>query len=111
MAVWMPAAARAVAASVQGDGWRRLFDGRTLDGWRFYQEGVPDGDPRRVVRIQDGALHFLAPDRGADGTKPGHISTLDEHGDFHLRLQFRWGEARYAPRLLQRRNGGVLYHM
>lgn len=105
-AALLPGIARAGAA-----GWRPLFDGRTLDGWRFYQQGVGETDRDGAVTIERGMLRFLGPRYRGDGSAPGHISTVAEHADYHLRLRFRWGEARFAPRKLQRRNSGILYHM
>lgn len=98
-------------ANAREAAWRPLFDGRTLNGWRFYQQGAGDTDRDGAVAIERGMLHFLGPRYRGDGTAPGHISTLAEHGDYHLRLRFRWGSARFVPRKLQRRNSGILYHM
>ena len=39
----------------------------------------------------------------------GTITTLKEYGDFHLRVQFRWGTIKYAPRLNAPRDNGILY--
>ena len=113
----MAAASASVAlprwAMAQGDGagWRPLWDGRSLNGWSFFQEGVGEEDRTGVVRMADGMLHFLGPDYPADAAPPGFIATLAEYGDYHLRLQYRWGERRWAPRGWQARNSGVLYHM
>lgn len=39
----------------------------------------------------------------------GTITTLKEYGDFHLRVQFRWGAVKHAPRLNAPRDNGILY--
>lgn len=93
-------------------GWRPLFDGKSLDGWRFYQEGVGDVDKLGTVSIDKGGiLHFLPPSYKGTTAPPGHISTVAEWENYHLRLDFRYGETRWPPRKLQRRNSGILYHM
>ena len=102
--------AAAVARPVPGR-WRRLFDGRSLAGWTFFQQGVGAVDHRRAVSIEDGTLHFLGPRYAGRDAPPGHIATEEAWGDYHLRLDYRYGERRWPPRALQRRNSGILYHM
>lgn len=99
-------------ASAKDVGWQPLFNGNDLDGWTFFHDKVGDRDIHGVVSIEDGVLHFLGPK--FDRTQPstmGHIATVGEWSDYHLRLQFKWGTERFSPRTLQRRNSGILYHM
>lgn len=108
-----PALSGAAIAAVrqQQGGWTALFDGRSLDGWSFYQEGIGNRDLRGAVAIERGVLHFLGPGYRHDDAPPGHIATLGEWENYHLRVDFRWGQRRWPPRKLQRRNSGILYHM
>jgi hypothetical protein len=39
------------------------------------------------------------------------VTTRDRFQNFHLQLEYRWGERRYAPRQLHKRNSGLLYHL
>lgn len=98
-------------ASAQSTGWRQLWDGRSLDGWSFWQDGVGDTDTMGVVSIRDEVLHFHGDGYQHDTAPPGFIATTADHGNYHLRLQYRWGERRWAPAVLQARNSGVLYHL
>jgi Domain of Unknown Function (DUF1080) len=92
--------------------WRKLFDGRSLQGWTVFQQGVGDHDAHRAITIRNGILHFLGPAfDGPNAASFGHLATSEEFSDYHLRLDYRWGERRFAPRDLQRRNSGILYHM
>ncbi|MBC2665483.1 DUF1080 domain-containing protein [Novosphingobium flavum] len=101
-----------VAASASEQGWRPLFNGRDLTGWTMFQQGAEGGDPHHVVSIEKGTLHFLGPHyAGPDKATFGHVATEAEYSDYHLRLEFCWGERRFAPRALQRRNSGLLFHM
>lgn len=92
--------------------WQPLFNGRDLEGWTFFHDKVGDRDLHRVVSVDRGVLHFLGPnfDQARKSTM-GHVATTKEWSNYHLRLDFRWGERRFAPRSLQRRNSGILYHM
>lgn len=97
--------------------WRPLFNGRDLDGWTIYQDGEGNRDAHDALRIEKGVLHMLGPSftgpevNGSVRASFGHIATKSVHGNYHLRLDFRFGERRFAPRAWQRRNSGLLYHM
>jgi hypothetical protein len=91
--------------------WLPLFNGRNLDGWSFYQDGVGQKDANNAILIEKGEVHMLGPRYRSAGTPFGHIATEAEYGDYHLRLEYRYGEIRYEPRLLAKRNSGILYHM
>ncbi|MCU0619435.1 MAG: DUF1080 domain-containing protein [Gemmatimonadaceae bacterium] len=60
-------------------GWRLLFDGRTLDGWRGYNATGPGAG----WAVEDGAIALVNP-RGAND-----LITTERFGDFELVLQWR----------------------
>ncbi|NLR70294.1 DUF1080 domain-containing protein [Novosphingobium sp. ERN07] len=92
--------------------WRPLFNGRDLDGWTIYQDGEGNVDRHNAIRIEKGVLHMLGSSfTGPDKASFGHIATKTIHANYHLRMDFRFGERRFAPRAWQRRNSGLLYHM
>lgn len=45
-----------------------------------------------------------------DGIIYGGLSTKKEYENYHLSMQFRWGENKYEPRLDKPRDSGILYH-
>ena len=98
-------------AYAQSSRWRLLFDGQSLDGWQFYQDGVGFEDNQGVVAITDGNLHFLGPSHTGDVAQPGYVATTQAFGDYHLRLDYRYGLNRWVPRRWQAANSGLLYHM
>ena len=65
------------------NGWKLLFDGKTLDGWQPRSTSKPPatGD----WSVADGAI--LCP-----GTSPGWLSGNDAYSNFELKLQFRGRE-------------------
>ena len=71
-------------------GWRLLFDGETMDGWRNFRK--PDLSPNWTV--EDGCMS-LAP-RG------GNIVYDEAFGDFHLVMEWKIGPAG---------NSGVFYRV
>lgn len=65
-------------------GWRLLFDGASLEGWRGYRmDGVPAGWAAR-----DGVLAFTSGDGGG-----GDLITVDRFADFELALEWKVGPA------------------
>jgi cytochrome c len=65
-------------------GWRLLFDGRTLKGWSgFQREDVPP-----VWRVRDGALTLAKLAGDTPGKERGDLRTADVFGNFELRLQW-----------------------
>lgn len=92
--------------------WMPLFNGTDLSGWTFFQDGVGETDKTNAVVVEQGQIRMLGP-RHTGGARPGfgHIATVREYANYHLRLEFKFGDARFEPRLLSKRNSGVLYHM
>jgi hypothetical protein len=100
---------------------QELFNGRDLTGWETYLgprydtekrnfAGTPIGlntDPAGVFSVAeiDGA-----PAIRISGEVFGTLATLAEFENYHLRLQFKWGERRWIPRATSRRDSGLLYH-
>ena len=76
----------------KSEGWRLLFDGKSLSGW----EALPTSNPNASGdwKVEDGAI--LCP-----GSSAGWLASADSFHDFHLRLQFR-GDAKV--------NSGVFLH-
>jgi hypothetical protein len=109
--------------------WTSLFNGRDLAGWETWL-GIPhasvtgldlpkddagkytaaqglDSDPKKVFTVVtvDGA-----PAIRISGEMFGALTRREEYGDFHLRLEFKWGEKRWPPRETAVRDSGILYY-
>jgi hypothetical protein len=99
------------AASEEGD-WTPLFNGRDLTGWyTFLQKHGKNQDPDRVITIEDGSIHLYKDAPEGSNVVMGYISTDKEYGDYHLRLQYRWGAKKFQPRLALKRDAGLYYHL
>lgn len=93
-------------------GWTPLFNGRDLDGWyTFLQKHGKNQDPDRVITIEDGAIHLYKHAPEGSSVVMGYISTEKEYGNYHLRLQYRWGEKKFEPRYKLKRDAGLYYHL
>lgn len=78
-------AATAPANSLSSDekaaGWKLLFDGKSLAGWRAYNK--PATPPAAGWKAEDGVLKKLA------GVRGGDIVTEEQFGDFDLVWEWR----------------------
>jgi hypothetical protein len=91
--------------------WQPLFNGNNLEGWDFFQQGIGIQDTTNAVVVHDGMIHMLGEaHKGGDAPGFGHIATQREYGNYHLKVEYRFGEKRFEPRLLAKRNSGLLYH-
>ncbi len=40
----------------------------------------------------------------------GGLTSKQEYQDYHLKLEYKWGEKKWEPRLQQKKDSGLLYH-
>jgi len=95
------------------DKWIPLFNGKDLQGWDSYlkpmagNDGGLNNDPQKVFTIvqQDGENVIRI-----SGEVTGAISTKKEYGDYHLQLQFKWGQLTWGSKKNKKKDSGLLYH-
>lgn len=102
-------------------GWTNLFNKKNLDGWESYMGPrydtvVHDFRGERIGLNNDPDSVFTVVEEDGEnvirisGQHFGAIATKGEFENYHLQLQFKWGEQKYAPRKRSKRDSGVLYH-
>ena len=80
-----------------------LFNGKDLTGWySFLKNRGKNNDSLGVFSVKDGLLHIT-------GQEFGYIVTEKKFNDFHLIVEFKWGEKKYPPRENRVRDNGILY--
>ena len=85
------AAPNALTPAEKAAGWKLLFDGKSLDGWRGFKAAQPDPG----WRVKDGAL---APD-------PKKSKDIITDGQFeNFELSFQW-------KISPKGNSGVMFHV
>ena len=93
------------------DGWIALLNGRDLSGWYTVLQksgrGVAEG--KGMVTIEDEMLHILGNQVSGESFEAGYLATDREFGDVRIRLEYRWGQAQFAPRGVTKRDNGLLY--
>ncbi|MEQ8417466.1 MAG: DUF1080 domain-containing protein [Imperialibacter sp.] len=104
--------------------WQILFNGEDLSGWDTYlgQEWTqvndstfrPAGEPVGLNKDPKGIFSVAKVDQQnvirISGEQWGGISTTSEFSNYHLKLQFKWGEAKHRPKANAKRDSGLLYH-
>ena len=109
--------------------WESLFNGKDFAGWETYI-GVPhpsvdvpglerneDSIYTQPLGLSNDPLNVFAvveidgvPALRISGQIYGSFATISEYGNYHLRLEAKWGEKKWAPREELPRNSGLLYH-
>jgi xylan 1,4-beta-xylosidase len=108
---------------------KNLFDDKTLKGWTTYL-GVPHAsvtglkikkdnngkytkpigtnkDPLKVFKIvqEDGRPAIYV-----SGQVFGTLTTKESYENYHLTMEYKWGDKKWAPRETMVRDAGLLYH-
>jgi hypothetical protein len=79
----------------------KLFDGKTLGDCYTWLKDSKREDPRRVFTVADGMIHV-----SGDGL--GAIVTNKRYRDYHLVLEYHWGERAWHDRQMAARDSGLL---
>src|SRR5262245_52902032 len=105
-----PAPAEAAAGDKE---WKSLFNGKNLDGWDTWLGRPSNGkepvglnnDPNKVYTVveADGM-----PAIRISGEIFGALTSKDEFENYHLKLEFKWGEKKWPPREKAVRDSGLL---
>src|ERR1051325_852818 len=112
LAVAFPSSFIALSAEpIRHDGWTSLFNGTNLNGWYVVLRNSRSGDPDHLVRVENGAIHMYKDAQAGSIQPPGYIVTEKEYSNYHLRLEYHWGEKRFQPRVNTRRDAGIMYHV
>ncbi len=88
-----------------------LFNGKDLTGFYTWLGAPASGkepygknhDPEKVFSVRDGAIRV-------SGKVFGGLITEKEYGNYHLVVEFKWGEKTWAPREKNARDSGILVH-
>src|SRR5262245_56728342 len=82
----------------------RLFNGRDLTGFYTFLKGLGvNNDPQNVFTVKDGVLRI-------SGETWGGIVSEKEYANYHLTVEFKWGEKTFGTRADKARDSGILLH-
>jgi hypothetical protein len=89
----------------------RLFNGKDLTNFYTYLGAPAKGekpygknhDPEQVITVHDGMIHV-------SGKVWGAFTTEKEFENYHLIVEFKWGDKTWPPRETAARDSGILLH-
>jgi len=85
--------------------FKSLFNGKDLNGWySFLRNKGKNNDSDQVFTVNNGLLRITGKDFG-------YIVTEKIFTDFHLIVEFKWGEKKYPPRENAVRDNGICYYV
>lgn len=85
-----------LTAKEKKQGWKLLFDGSTMNGWRMFKN-----KPSNSWKAEDGTLHCQGSETDKSD-KRGDLITTAQYADFELELDWK---------LAPQGNSGILYHV
>ncbi len=109
---------------LRAEEWQPLLDEK-LSQW-YVWTGVPDpslglgngdqeeqepmgpGDPLGIYKAEkqtDGTYDLIV-----SGKVPASLTTKENFGRYHLKVQVKWGKKKWAPSLETPRDSGIIYH-
>jgi hypothetical protein len=81
----------------------KLFNGRDLTNFYTFLEHSKYQDPKQVFTVKGGVLHI-------SGEEWGGLTTKDAFRDYHLLVEWKWGEKTWGTREGKARDSGILLH-
>ncbi len=82
-----------------------LFNGKDFTGFdTWLQAQGLNHDPEKIFQVEKGVIHV-------SGNDFGGIVTQEEHENYYLRAQFKWGEKTWQDRVGKARDCGILYNI
>src|SRR5712672_1488794 len=97
--------------TVSHSGWTPLFNGTNLNGWYIVLRNSRSADTNHLVQVENGMIHMYQGAPAGSSQPAGYIVTDKEYSNYHLRLEYKWGQKRFQPRLKTRRDAGIMYHV
>jgi Domain of Unknown Function (DUF1080) len=93
------------------DGWISLLNGNDLSGWYsvLHRSGRGAAERMHYVTMEEEMLHVMGIEQGSEPAEAGYLATNTEFENVHIRVEYKWGMKRFAPRLVAKRDNGLLY--
>ena len=80
-----------------------FFKGDKFEGLYTWLEHSKYDDPNKVLTLKDGVLHF-------SGNANGYVCTKKPYKDYHLVVEYRWGDKTFGSRKTMARDSGIFFH-
>ncbi len=81
----------------------KFFNDKSFNGLYTWLQHSKYEDPKKVFTVKDGILHMT-------GKGNGYICTKRPYRDYHLVIDYRWGDKTYGSRKTMARDSGIFIH-
>ncbi len=104
--------AQDAAQSLSAD-WQPLF--KTVNGTPNYniffsEEGALE-DAEKIFRFKGDSLEVFYDWDQSKRPPRGLVTTKEKYESYDLKLEFKWGERRFIPRMDLKKDAGILFHV
>lgn len=93
------------------EGFKPLFDGKTLNGWTAARSKGAGDTGAYSVNLEEKAIHVYAGKEADSKQETDCLNTDTEYSHYILKLEYKWLEKRFAPRTDWDRDAGLLFHV
>ena len=106
-----PSAAPPPLPAAGADGWVSLINGRDFTGWYsvLQRSGKGVAEEKGLIMMEEQMLHIMGNEETRLPAETGYLATNQEFADVHIRVEYKWGMKRHAPRYNPKRDNGLLY--
>jgi hypothetical protein len=106
---------RGLADHHEDNEWIHLFNHEDLTGWDTWLRAREPGGEPIGLNNDPYDVYSVVEHEGENvirisGEVYGAITTQEEYENYWLRVEFKWGEKKWPPRLDEAMDSGILYH-
>ncbi len=93
------------------EGFTPLFSGESLRGWQSLRDNEEEGTGAFAVNEDSKAIHVYEGEEAGSQQAPDCLYTEMEYSHFVVKLEYKWLEKRFDPRVEHDRDAGLLFHV
>jgi hypothetical protein len=101
----------AVLPAADESGFVPIFDGKSLDGWKSAKSTGPGDHGPFSINKEEQAIHVYAGREAGSEQEIDCLVSEASYDHYILRMEYKWLEKRFAPRVEWDRDAGLLFHV
>lgn len=89
-----------------------LYNGKDINNWELVTKPQKDSPPLKdLISADNGVIHMYPGVKAGNKVPFGYIRTKKSYSRYHLTLEYRWLDKKFAPRNEALKDAGLLYHL
>lgn len=93
------------------EGFKSLFNGENLEGWHSVRAHEEAGQNYFSVDSGEQVIHVYANMEAGSEKSTDCLISDKEYSNYVLKMEYKWLEKRFAPRIDHDRDAGLLFHL